>query len=321
MVASFDFQIADEGAGQRLDEFLALQLGGLSKIRIARLVAEGCCRINERRAEAGMRLKQGDFVRIDVPEGSPTAMMPEAIPLDISYEDEELVVVVKPAGMLVHPTIGVKAGTLANALAYHFNRGSYRPSTGGFGVAASSLVRPGIVHRLDRETSGLMVVAKTPRALRVLARHFRKRLVEKAYVALVHGEVYSDTGSIVGAIGRDASRRPQWSVSESGKPAETRYRVLERIRDATLLELQPVTGRTNQLRIHCAYRGHPIAGDRYYGSPDPRCVNDRLFLHASRLTFKHPSSGETLVFTSALPDDLQVILSRFRASRELPEFL
>lgn len=314
MGVSFDFRITDDGVGQRLDEFLASQLGGLSKIRIARLIAEGCCLINELRAEAGMRLKMGDSVEIEVPDGSPTAMNPEEIPLDIIYEDEELVVVVKPEGMLVHPTISVKAGTLANALAYHFNRERY---TGEPFLAAPALVRPGIAHRLDRDTSGLMVVAKTPRALRVLTRHFSKRLVEKAYTALVHGEVAGDEGSIVGAIGRDASRRPQWWVSESGKPAETRYRVLERVRGATLLELQPVTGRTNQLRIHCAYRGHPIAGDRYYGSPDSSCMSDRLFLHASRLTFIHPAGGERLLFTSALPDDLLALLSRLRASQEL----
>jgi 23S rRNA pseudouridine1911/1915/1917 synthase len=283
------------------------------------LVAGGSCRINERRAESGMRVKAGDLVQIEVTEDSPTSMTPEARALDIVFEDDEIIVLVKPAGTLAHPTIGVKEGTLANALAYHLNRERYQSCSGEFTIAAESLARPGIVHRLDRETSGLMVVAKTPRALRVLARHFRKRLVDKQYVALVQGEVPEESGVITGAIGRDPSRRPQWWVMESGKAAETRYRVLERVGGRSLLELEPVTGRTNQLRIHCAYSGHPIVGDRYYGLASSLPPAGRLFLHANRLAFNHPVSGERLVFSSSLPDELSSYLSRLRGPEEFLE--
>lgn len=320
MTARFDFQIPQDDAGQRVDEFLASRLGGLSKIRIGRLVADGFCRINEQRAESGMRLKSGDLVQIEMTEDSRTAMRPEATPLDIIHEDDDFAVVLKPAGTLVHPTIGVKEGTLANALAYHFNKEHYESHLNEFNIAAESLVRPGIVHRLDRETSGLMVVAKTPRALRVLARHFRKRLVEKRYIALVHGRVEADSAMVSDPIGRDPLRRPQWWVMESGKPAETKYHVLDRVGPETLLELEPVTGRTNQLRIHCAHIGHPIVGDRYYGPQDSSPQVDRLFLHASRLSFNHPASGERLTFTSSLPDDLSEPLSRLRVFAGSPEF-
>jgi 23S rRNA pseudouridine1911/1915/1917 synthase len=205
--------------------------------------------------------------------------------------------------MLVHPTIAAKTGTLANALAHYLNRD--RDLNPG-----CELIRPGFVHRLDRATSGLLVVAKSQQALSVLSRHFRKRIVQKRYLALAHGCVLEDEGVITGPIGRDPNRRPQWWIAENGKPAETRYRVLQRLTKGSLVELEPVTGRTNQLRIHCAYIGHPIIGDEFYGpasgsSPTP----GRLFLHASRLAFNHPRTGQPLVFASELPAELCAFLA------------
>jgi 23S rRNA pseudouridine1911/1915/1917 synthase len=279
---SRSFQATDADAGQRLDAFLAARVGDLSRMRIANLIAAGESTVNGKIGRAGQRVGAGDSVVLTVEENAATAMSPDDIPLEILFEDEHLIVLVKPAGMLVHPTLSVKRGTLANALTHHLNKGlGFRVPSLGFeegrrepetlnpeprtlNPEPSSAVRPGIVHRLDRATSGVMVIAKTQRALSVLSRHFHRRLVKKRYVALVHGIINEDQGAISAPIGRDESRRPRWWVMETGKPAETRFRVLERLNQATLVELEPVTGRTNQLRIHCAYYGHPIVGDELY---------------------------------------------------------
>jgi 23S rRNA pseudouridine1911/1915/1917 synthase len=333
MSQSFQFQIGGEETGLRVDEFLASRFGSLSRMRIASLINAGACLVNQKTAQAGLRVATGDRVELAMDEGTPTAMAPEPVPLEILYEDSHLVVVVKPAGLLVHPTKNTKHGTLANALVYHLNRDFYdsaessvpscdtypssdtnpssdsspliphdqlnqddqfappagllcessdlnlriessKPMRGDQAFKlrtalhgeAHSLVRPGIVHRLDRATSGLMVIAKTPRALSTLSRHFNRRLVKKRYLALVHGVVNADEGTIKASIGRDPDSQPHWRVTESGKEAESRFFVRERFNRATLLELEPVTGRTNQLRIHCAYSGHPIIGDEMYGS-------------------------------------------------------
>ncbi|HWO02185.1 MAG TPA: RluA family pseudouridine synthase [Blastocatellia bacterium] len=344
------FQASDADGGQRLDEFLAARVGDLSRMRIANLIAAGGSTVNGEVARAGLRVTAGDLVVLAVDAGAPTAMSPDDIPLEILFEDEQLIVLVKPTGLLVHPTLSVKRGTLANALAHHLNEGfGFRASGSGFedpephepGTLNSELlVRPGLVHRLDRATSGLMVVAKTQRALSVLSRHFRKRLVEKRYLALVHGNVSEDQGTITAPIGRDTNRRPRWWVMESGKPAETRFQVRERLKRATLLDLQPVTGRTNQLRIHCAYYRHPIIGDELYETvvsgqwsvvreSGPRSeeastdhwtlttdhCSSRLCLHACRLAFHHPDNGEWMVFASPPPAEFISCLEAVRSER------
>jgi 23S rRNA pseudouridine1911/1915/1917 synthase len=292
---TLQFLIDGEAAGQRLDQFLASQLGGLSRMRIANLIAEGACLVNGRAARPGFHLEPLDLIEITLGEGPPTSMDPEPIPLEIIYDDSHLLVVVKPSGMLVHPTRSVKRGTLANALAYHLNR---IPDS-------QSVVRPGIVHRLDRDTSGLMVVAKTQRALSILSRHFNRRLVRKRYIALVEGRVSDDAGEISAPIGRDPDHKPHWRVMDDGKTAETRFRVLERRCAITMVELEPVTGRTNQLRIHCAWAGHTILGDKLYSNESA----ERLCLHASELAFHHPAGGEWLEFHSPLPTDIIKVLS------------
>lgn len=290
---TFRFNVGEGEAGARLDQFLAARLQNLSRMRIASLVAAGACAVNGAAAHAGFKLHSGDSVEIAFDEAAADgAMTPEPIPLVILYEDEDLLVVDKPAGMLVHPTRSVKTGTLANALAYHLNRG---PQT---------LVRPGLPHRLDRATSGLMVVAKNQRALGILSRHFHRRLVEKRYLALVHGRVRSDELTISAPIGREEAAWPKWRVTEAGREAESRLRVVERRARVSLVELEPVTGRTNQLRIHCAHAGHPVVGDDWYGST----VEARLCLHAARLAFNHPSGGERVEFASALPEEIAALL-------------
>ena len=342
------FQARDADGGQRLDEFLAARVGDLSRMRIANLIAAGECTLNGEVARAGLRVTAGDSILLTVEAGAAaTAMSPDDIPLEILFEDEQIIVLVKPAGMLVHPTLSVKRGTLANALAHHLNNGfGFRVQRSGFGDSKvqeprtrnsePAAVRPGMVHRLDRATSGVMIVAKTQRALSVLSRHFHRRLVEKRYLALVHRNVRADEGSIIAPIGRDEDRRPRWWVTESGKPAETRFQVRERLHRATLVELHPITGRTNQLRIHCAFYGHPIVGDELYEavvsgqlsvvSEEPR-IHDvlttpgketdhfppRLCLHACSLAFHHPATGEWKEFSSPLPADFIARLEMSRA--------
>ncbi len=319
----FNFHIGESEAGQRLDEFLADRFGSLSRMRIANLIEAGAATVNDETSRAGYRILSGENVQLVFEDEAPTAMFPEPMRLEISYEDEHLIVVVKPAGLLVHPTMSVKKGTLVNALSYHLNKAIIdqgrwtiedlagleraqvdQPSSF---VDYQSVIRPGVVHRLDRDTSGLMVVAKTNRAMTVLSRHFRKRLVEKRYLALVSGAIEAESGAIEAPIGRDANQQPRWRVMESGKPARTEFKVVERFRRATLVELTPVTGRTNQLRIHCAHIGHPIIGDRIHGRD--QALGSRLCLHASRLAFHHPANGDWMVFKSASPDQMQSIIN------------
>jgi len=285
------FNVGEESAGQRLDEFLAARLVRLSRMRIAGLFERGACVVNGAAARAGQRLGAGDVVDVfeaAVSDETPNSMTPEALPLEVVFEDEHLVVVSKRAGVLVHPSLGVKTGTLLNALAYHLNRDP------------RAFVRPGLAHRLDRDTSGLLVVAKTQAALSRLTQHFQRRLVEKRYLAVLGGRVERDELTIDAPVGRVESARPPWRVAEGGRHAETRLRVLERRGRRSLVELEPLTGRTNQLRIHCAHAGHAIVGDRLYGG-EPHA---RLCLHASRLAFRHPATNERAEFSSPLPPEV-----------------
>jgi 23S rRNA pseudouridine1911/1915/1917 synthase len=295
------FQVGEESEWQRLDDFLAERVATLSRMHIAALLARGACAVNGTEARAGQRLRAGDAVEVCDAGEVENSMTPERAPLEIVHEDEQIVVVVKPAGQLMHPTRGVKRGTLANALAYHLNR--FRIDEGG-ALINQHFIRPGLVHRLDRDTSGLLVVAKTRAALSRLSQHFQRRLVEKRYAAVIAGRVEQEEFTINAPIGRDEEATPQWRVDESGKCAETRLRVVERRGARTLVELEPVTGRTNQLRIHCAHVGHAIVGDRFY-SGEPHA---RLCLHASRLAFRHPATNVWSEFRSHVPE---AVLSAF----------
>ena len=310
MVQTTQFLVDAESAGRRLDDFLAERLAGLSRMHIAALIARGACAVNGEAAHAGRRLSPGDAVAFESAGEVSNSMTPEASPLEVVYEDEHIVVVVKPAGQLVHPTLGVKRGTLANALAHHLNRARLDEHGAAFDEGAPlinprPLVRPGLVHRLDRDTSGLLVVAKTQAALSRLSQHFHRRLVSKRYVAVVGGIVEADALTIEAPVGRGESARPAWRVSEGGKPALTRLRVLERRARRTLVELEPVTGRTNQLRIHCAHVGHAVVGDRLYAGEE----HTRLCLHAARLAFRHPATNEAVEFVSPPPEMLLSALS------------
>ena len=293
MLIRLKFQADKISAGKRLDKFIFENIETLSRMYLARQIAGGCSLVNGAVSPGGRKLREGDVIEIEVDEGAQTSMQPEDLPLDIVFEDAEIIVVNKPAEMLVHPTHRVKTGTLANALAFHLNFPNERRREADLlenpksKIRNPKLIRPGLVHRLDKQTSGLMLVAKTERALRILSSHFERKLIEKRYLAVVTGAVSGDSGKIMAPIGRLADEKPHWRVLPDGKAAETNFQVLERREETTLLELEPVTGRTNQLRIHCAHAGFPIVGDTERGGR----AFPRLCLHAAKLGFYHPNGG------------------------------
>ena len=262
----------------------------LSKMYLREAVKTEKCEVNGRLENIGYRLRTNDFVEVEVDIAREHSMKPQDLPVDIIYEDEQLLVVNKPAGMLAHPTHWEKNGTLLNALTHHLNNGK------------DKFIRPGLVHRLDKETSGLLVIAKTSRAHTILADHFQRKLVEKRYAALVEGIVKDGSGTIDAPIGR-FSEQKLWNVKEDGKHAETRFQVIKRNSDSTLLELEPITGRTNQLRIHCAHIGHPILGDYRYNGRE----FSRLCLHAWKLKFWHPNGNRQLEFETEVPEEIKLL--------------
>lgn len=278
--------VGETGFKQRLDEFLFGHFGELSKMYLREIVKDEKCEVNGRPENVGHRLRENDFIEIELDLARQTSMRPEAMELDIVFEDADLIVVNKAAGVLVHPTNFDRSGTLLNGLSYYLNL-----------AAPDIAVRPGLIHRLDRQTSGLIVIAKNQRSHKKMTRYFQQRYVQKWYLALVDGVVADDEGTISASIGRYGDLK-HWDVMEDGKPSETHFRVLRRDADKTLLELQPVTGRTNQLRIHCSHIGHPIVGDVGRGGSE----HDRLCLHAWKLSFRHPSTHEQLDLTCE-PDE------------------
>lgn len=294
--------VSSDSQGMRLDHFLARHFPRISRVVLRRATAEGRIRVNGQPSRSNYRLRSGDVITVEIGETPSPGLIPEPIPLTILFEDEHLLVVDKPAGMLVHPTRTVASGTLLNALSFYLQ--NRQPPS-----------RPGLVHRLDRETSGLVVVARTEQAHRVLAKHFRERRVSKYYLALVRGTVAEDRLDITWPIGWVADRYPHWQVVEAGRQALTTIRVCQRLAGFTLVEAEPKTGRTHQIRIHLAACGHPVVGDRLYGigraetgegSPEP--TPPRHFLHAWRIVFRHPRTGEWCDIRSPLPSDLASFL-------------
>ncbi len=289
--------------GERLDKWLARQLPGYSRTEIQRWIKEGLVRVNGRASKPGYKLEPGDVVEVDVPAPVPyEGVKPEPIPLNVLYEDEDVIVIDKPAGMVVHPAPGHASGTLVNALLYHF------PDLEGIG----GVERPGIVHRLDKDTSGLILVAKNSRAHRELQRQFKAREIEKAYLALVEGHLQPKVGRIEAPIGRDKRHRKRMAVVRDGREAITEYTVIAYYGDYTLVDVRPLTGRTHQIRVHFAFIGHPLAGDTVYGRRKQKLKPwlRRHFLHAHRIRFRLPRTGQWVEFTSPLPEDLQHILDK-----------
>ncbi len=294
-----------EALGERLDKVIAAELPALSRTQAQRLIEDGFVTLAGKVVtKVGQRLDHPAAIEVRIPPPAPAGNLPEAIPLDIVFENDDLLVINKPAGMVVHPAAGHVQGTLVNAVLGH------APDLEGVGDAQ----RPGIVHRLDKDTSGLIVVAKTDAAHRELQRQFKDREVEKNYLALLDGQPPTDTGRIEAAIGRDVRERKRMAVvpERQGRPAVTEYKVVEKFAAHTLVEARLLTGRTHQLRLHFAYLKCPIVGDRVYGRRTPSLPLDRQFLHAARLTLKLPGSGQARTFTAPLPDDLAKVLQLLR---------
>ena len=282
--------------GQRLDAFLAESLPDLSRTRIQRLIADGRVTVDAERVRPSHRLAAGQTVAVALPEPVSDALKPQPARLPVVHEDDDLVVIDKPPGLTVHPAAGQADGTLANALLAHY------PEVEGVGGPG----RAGIVHRLDKGTSGLLVVAKNEASHASLTAQFKDRLVSKRYVALVVGTPREARAVIEAPLGRHPRQRQRMAVVDDGRPSATPYRVLERYRGYTLVEASPKTGRTHQVRVHFASIRHPLAGDPTYGRREPGL--DRHFLHAVFLAFRHPRSGETVEVRSELAADLRRFL-------------
>jgi 23S rRNA pseudouridine1911/1915/1917 synthase len=309
------FTVAEDGEGMRLDRFLVSVLPGHSRSQIQRLIKEEHVRIDGRDARANQSVKIGQQISLEISEPVAPEPQPEALPLAILYQDRDVIVIDKPAGMVVHPAAGHESGTLVNALLHHIDDLS--------GIGGEK--RPGIVHRLDRGTSGLMVVAKHDAAHVELARQFREREIEKEYLALVWGDVRAGR-RIDAPIGRDPSNRKKMSArARRSREAVTRIVRAEPLHPMlTLARVAIHTGRTHQIRVHLNAIGHPVVGDALYGGVHRRVPGDlkavthleRPFLHAARLAFRHPSDGRRMEFESPLPDDLQRVLDELRGPEE-----
>ena len=307
--------VGENEQGLRLDVFLSQTDKDLSRSQAKRLIEEGDVLVEGKSARGSRLLKLGETVSLHKPPPVSPEIVPEDIPLDILYEDDSLIVVDKPPGMVVHPAAGNYGGTLVNALQFHC-----RDLSGIGGV-----MRPGIVHRLDKGTSGLMVVAKSDEAHRHLSEQFKNRRVSKQYTALVHGNLRQDEGVVDAPVGRHPVERKKMSTkSRRGKEAITRWRVLERFGDFTLVEAKIDTGRTHQIRVHLSSLGHPVVGDSVYGgskrtveTPEMRAVVKKLTrqaLHAGRLSFAHPVTGQEMTFESPLPEDMDEVIRYLRSA-------
>ena len=293
----------EEDAGTRADVFVALYFG-VTRTAAARLLAEGAVTVGGKTAVKNTRIAAGDAVGVTLPPVRETETLPEDIPIEIVYEDDDLAVINKPKGMVVHPAAGNESGTLVNALLY---RMGYRLS----GIGGE--IRPGIVHRIDKDTSGLLIAAKNDFAHRALAAQLKDHTLARTYACIVCGNIREDSGTIDAPIGRDPADRKKMCVTKKdGREAVTHWRVLERFAGYTLLECRLETGRTHQIRVHLAWRSHPILGDTVYGHKKPELGVDTQCLHARELTFVHPRTGEHVTVSCELPEYFQELLRKLR---------
>ena len=322
--SSFILHPSPLDSGKRLDAYLAGQIDGWSRSRLQRLIEDGDALVNGREAKASYKVREGDEIDVDLTEEPTARFEAEDIPLDIVFEDEYLAVINKPAGMIVHPGAGVTSGTLANALAYHFGRrGSQFEGDDEQSKIQNLKSKIGIVHRLDKDTSGLIVVAKDEQTHEALSEQFRLRQVFKSYVALVHGSTRDNKGTIDRPIARDQFHRTKMTVSATGRYALSLWKVRERFEKFTLVDVEIKTGRTHQIRVHLASINHPVVGDATYNEGRDNTISDqeikkaveklgRFFLHAERLSFTHPKTGERLEFNSPLPAELTGFLEKVK---------
>ncbi|MCR4959867.1 MAG: RluA family pseudouridine synthase [Lachnospiraceae bacterium] len=293
------FTISPEDEGERIDKYLSATLEGLSRSYIQKQIDNNGLIVNEKPVKSNYRIKTEDQVVFTIPEAIVPDINPENIPLDIVYEDEDVCIVNKPQGMVVHPSAGHYDGTLVNALLFHLE---------GRLSGINGVLRPGIVHRIDKDTSGLLIICKNDKAHECIAGQLKDHSCRRTYHAVVHGVLKDDEGTINAPIGRSKSDRKKMAVEEGGKEAVTHYKVLKRYRDHTYVECRLETGRTHQIRVHMAYIGHPLMGDPVYsGHKEPLSLNGQV-LHAKTIGFVSPTTGEFKLFDSELPEHFLKVL-------------
>lgn len=297
-----EIRIQETQAGQRVDKLVTAEIEELSRAAVQKLIQAGFVTVNAAQVKASHHLGDGDLVLVRLPPPQPVEIHAEAIPLSILYEDAAVIVIDKPAGMVTHPAYGHTSGTLVNALLAH-----YPPL-----AQTDNLKRAGIVHRLDKDTSGIIVVAKAEAIRHTLQAQFKAREVQKTYLALVEGHLDPDQGIIEAAIGRDPDNRKRMAILRGGREAITAYRVLEFFGQHSLVQVEPKTGRTHQIRVHMAFLRHPVVGDRVYGYRKQRLPLKRHFLHAQHIRFRHPQTGQFVEFHADLPHDLSSLLAHLR---------
>ena len=304
--------VTQKHIGKRLDIFIAHYEPHVSRSRIQTMIKDGHALVEGRIEKPGYKVKRDERVTLELPERQVREVLPEPIPLSVIYEDPHFIVLNKPPRLVVHPAPGNYTGTLVNALLYHY--GSL-PSSGA-GPEGNERERAGIVHRLDKDTSGVMVVARTREALSALSGQFKNRVVKKRYLALVAGVIKKGSGSVELGLGRHVKDRKKMSVhTHSAREAVTTYIVKERYRDATLVEVEIKTGRTHQIRVHMAHIGHPVLGDRVYGGSKAAKYAERQMLHAESLSLLHPVTGHPMTFTAPPPEDMREMLEKLRLTK------
>lgn len=296
-------QVLDDSG--RIDKFLVNELENMSRSKIQGLIAEENVLVNNEVIKANYKVQAGDEIQVFVPEPEPIDVLPENIPLEIVYEDEDVAVINKPQGMVVHPAAGHNNGTLVNALLYHITDLS----------GINGKIRPGIVHRLDKDTSGALIIAKNDEAHVQLSEQLQDKSMGRKYWALVHGILPHDHGTIDAPIGRDPKNRQKFAVVTGGKDSVSHFKVLERFTEYTLLEVSLETGRTHQIRVHLNYIGYPVAGDELYG-PKKTLAGNGQFLHARSLEFIHPSTKEVMKFEVEVPEIFEQTLEKLRLQRD-----
>lgn len=303
---SYVFQVEETEKGERLDVLLTKHLGSFSRSHVQKLIADGQVMVNGKQVKANYKVEQNESIGVSVPEVRPVELVPEDIPLNILYEDADIIVINKPRGMVVHPAAGNYSGTLVNALLKHCKDLS----------GINGIVRPGIVHRLDKDTSGVMVVAKNDQAHLHLAEQIKNRTASRRYLAIVHGNIKEDHGLVNAPIGRHPTERKKMAVVlENSKEAITKFQVIERFGNYTLIECKLLTGRTHQIRVHMAYIGHPVVGDPKYGPDKQHFDISGQALHSKELTLTHPRTEKKMLFTAPVPGDIDDILKLLRKNK------
>ena len=297
-----NFLIENEGVGERLDIFLQHKFPSFSRSHIKNMIEKNCVFVNGKQVKSGYKLRENDKISVTIKAPEKISTEEEDVPFDIVYEDDDVVVVNKPQGLVVHPCTSTKCGTLVNGLLHRVKNLS----------GINGVLRPGIVHRLDKDTSGLLVVAKNDKAHIALQEQIKNKTCKRIYLAVLTGNLKEDSGEIVTKIARDKKDRKKMAVADIGREAITNYRVLERFKDVCLVEFSLKTGRTHQIRVHAKYLNHPVVGDKVYGK-EVKGLNGQL-LHAYKLSFIHPTTGKEVSFTAPLPDYFENYLQKLRKS-------